>query len=198
MIQFLLVLVLSGSLSANPRTDFNRDGVVDFQDFLLLAQQFGTEQFDKRFDLDSNGELNLDDFMAFAEVFGTELSASKKADIPKNPKAEKLEEQAKGLRARGEYTKAIETYEKFMVLATDSLSLARGYKEIGLTYLEADSLDQAIQFLEKVLIGFGRVTDKQIRYELAGCSTVLGQAFYMKQDSLQAAWHWNQINLYLK
>lgn len=201
MIQFLLTLALAGQLVANPKADFDNNGKVDFADFLLLANQFGVEQFDPRFDLDSNGAVNIDDFVAFAEVFGTQLSASKKADVPKDTdlklEAAKLEEQAKDHRSKKEFAEAIEAYKKVLVLATDSLSMARGFKELGLTYWETDSLDQAIEMLEKVLLGFGESTDKEVRYELAGCATVLGQAFYLKQDTTRAKQYWKQIAGYL-
>ena len=57
---------------SNP--DFDGDGEVDFDDFVLFAQAFGTssddEQFDPRYDLDGDGEVGFGDFIAFAEKFG--------------------------------------------------------------------------------------------------------------------------------
>ena len=57
---------------SNP--DFNGDGEVDFDDFILFARAFGTssnnEQFDPRYDLDGDGQVGFDDFIAFAEKFG--------------------------------------------------------------------------------------------------------------------------------
>ena len=57
---------------SNP--DFNGDGEVDFDDFILFARAFGTssddEQFDPRYDLNGDGQVGFDDFIAFAEKFG--------------------------------------------------------------------------------------------------------------------------------
>ena len=57
---------------SNP--DFDGDGEVDFDDFILFAGAFGTssndERFDPRYDLDGDGEVGFADFIAFAEKFG--------------------------------------------------------------------------------------------------------------------------------
>ena len=57
---------------SNP--DFDGDGEVDFDDFILFARAFGTssndERFDPRYDLDGDGEVGFADFIAFAEKFG--------------------------------------------------------------------------------------------------------------------------------
>ena len=49
--------------------DFDTDGRVDFQDFLLFAEGFGS--VDLRFDLDHSGRVDFADFLAFARIFGT-------------------------------------------------------------------------------------------------------------------------------
>ena len=51
-----------------PEADFNADGNVDFQDFILLAQAFGTGQ--ALFDLDNDGVVGFGDFLLFARSFG--------------------------------------------------------------------------------------------------------------------------------
>jgi formylglycine-generating enzyme required for sulfatase activity len=54
--------------------DFDGNGKVDFDDFFLFADVFGTRpgdtRFDAKFDLDSSGVVDLDDFFAFAMRFG--------------------------------------------------------------------------------------------------------------------------------
>ena len=54
--------------------DFNGDGVVDFEDFLLFAQHFGTRAgdsgWDARFDLDGDGVVGFSDFLIFGGLFG--------------------------------------------------------------------------------------------------------------------------------
>lgn len=48
--------------------DFNGDGVVDFLDFMLFIEAFGTT--DPKYDLDRDGGIGLLDFLRFAEWFG--------------------------------------------------------------------------------------------------------------------------------
>ena len=66
-------LLVIGSLLGHGRNplyaDFDDDGRVDFQDFLLFAEAFGS--VDLRFDLDQSGRIDFADFLAFARIFGT-------------------------------------------------------------------------------------------------------------------------------
>ena len=48
--------------------DFDANGIVNFGDFILFAQAFGSEQ--SNFDLDGNGIVDFPDFILFAEQFG--------------------------------------------------------------------------------------------------------------------------------
>ena len=54
--------------------DVNGDGQVDFGDFVVFAQGFGTsrgdEGYDPRYDLDGDGTIGFSDFVIFAGVFG--------------------------------------------------------------------------------------------------------------------------------
>jgi uncharacterized protein (DUF1501 family) len=54
-------------------SDFNNDGVVDFQDFLQFADGF--QRGDTRFDLDGDGETGFTDFLEFARAFGRRRSS---------------------------------------------------------------------------------------------------------------------------
>ena len=58
--------------------DFDVDGDVDFDDFLLFAGVFGSQRedpgFDPRYDLDDSGGVGFDDFFIFAANFGREES----------------------------------------------------------------------------------------------------------------------------
>ena len=47
--------------------DFNSDGVIDFADFVLFAQGFGST--DPRFDLDGDGAVGFSDFIVFVTAF---------------------------------------------------------------------------------------------------------------------------------
>ena len=48
--------------------DFNGDGEINFADFFLFADAFGTT--DARFDLDGSGVVDFGDFFIFADAFG--------------------------------------------------------------------------------------------------------------------------------
>ncbi len=65
--------LLSGMVALSP--DFDGDGRVGFSDFLVFAENFGTQQgdgqYDARTDLDSDGAVGFSDFLIFAEAFGT-------------------------------------------------------------------------------------------------------------------------------
>ena len=55
-------------------SDFDSDGFVGFEDFLLFAQAFGLSAgdggFDAKFDLDGSGSVDFVDFLSFAQAFG--------------------------------------------------------------------------------------------------------------------------------
>ena len=57
-------------LSTQParNADFDANGIVDFGDFILFAQAFGSSQ--TSFDLDGNGSVDFPDFILFAEQYG--------------------------------------------------------------------------------------------------------------------------------
>ena len=48
--------------------DFDANGIVDFGDFILFAQAFGSNQIG--FDLDGNSRVDFSDFILFAKQFG--------------------------------------------------------------------------------------------------------------------------------
>ncbi len=62
-------------------SDFNGDGIVNFNDFVSFAQNFGkgpdNEDFNSRFDLDENGAVGFSDFVLFSQSFGKQVGASK-------------------------------------------------------------------------------------------------------------------------
>lgn len=55
--------------------DFNSDCTVDFQDFILFAQHFGSQSGDGRYeaiyDFNSDGQVSFPDFISFVQTFGT-------------------------------------------------------------------------------------------------------------------------------
>lgn len=54
--------------------DFNGDGRVGFDDFVLFVEQFGLsrgdEQYDAKYDLDEDGTIGFGDFLIFGRSFG--------------------------------------------------------------------------------------------------------------------------------
>jgi YVTN family beta-propeller protein len=52
------------------QADFDGNGQVDFGDFLLFVNVFGSDESDARFDLDADGRVSFSDFLLFAGVFG--------------------------------------------------------------------------------------------------------------------------------
>ena len=64
-------LTITGSaifIPADPRTDFNGSLTVDFYDFLLFSEAFGTAN--TTFDLDGSGTVDFPDFLIFVQNFG--------------------------------------------------------------------------------------------------------------------------------
>ena len=62
-----------GEVVGGLRGDFNDSGTVDFQDFFLFADAFGSDGLGPNapFDLDADGDVDFADFFAFADTFGT-------------------------------------------------------------------------------------------------------------------------------
>ena len=64
--------VFTACAHGNP--DLDGDGEIDFSDFVVFAQKFGTSRgddgYDVRCDLDSDGTIGFADFLIFARAFG--------------------------------------------------------------------------------------------------------------------------------
>ena len=71
-----LIFAVLGMLSVNQlpiaqsarNGDFDGNGIVDFGDFILFAQAFGSNQ--SQFDLDGSKSVDFADFILFAKQFG--------------------------------------------------------------------------------------------------------------------------------
>lgn len=65
---------ISKTTSGSLASDFDGNGVVDFDDFFAFAAVFGKKQgeagFNAKFDLSKNGVIDFDDFFIFAGDFG--------------------------------------------------------------------------------------------------------------------------------
>ena len=66
--------VIEIELPATGPFDYNQDEKVDFEDFFLFADHFGTRtgdpNWDPAYDADQNGSVNFEDFFKFADAFG--------------------------------------------------------------------------------------------------------------------------------
>ena len=72
--QFLLDLHRAVLRATTPASDFDGNGMVDFVDFTLFAQQFGSVS-SSVFDLSPDGQVNFADFLVFASDFGKQAGA---------------------------------------------------------------------------------------------------------------------------
>ena len=58
--------------------DFNRDGIVNFADFLAFGGQYGARQgdgrYDAKYDLDSDGAIGFGDFLIFGNSYGQDVA----------------------------------------------------------------------------------------------------------------------------
>lgn len=59
-------------IPANPRTDFDGNGTIDFADFLGFAAAFGTT--DVGYDVDQSGIVDFTDFLTFVENYGRSVA----------------------------------------------------------------------------------------------------------------------------
>jgi hypothetical protein len=71
----ILIVSLSGTgifIPADPRTDFDGSGRVEFSDFVAFAQNFGSSN--TAFDFDGSGRVDFADFLTFASSFGKSVT----------------------------------------------------------------------------------------------------------------------------
>jgi subtilisin-like proprotein convertase family protein len=68
------ITILSPSEAVPLRSDFDGNGKIDFGDFFLFADAFGTRSgqagYESKYDLDGDGVVDFEDFFAFAADFG--------------------------------------------------------------------------------------------------------------------------------
>ena len=70
--------VRTWDLEAIGAVDFDGSGLVDFNDFLLFARNFGKDElasdYDPVYDLNQDGQVNFPDFLEFVRHFGRSAS----------------------------------------------------------------------------------------------------------------------------
>ena len=191
----VLLAVFVGTILGKPSSDFDGDGEVAFPDFLLFASKFGST--DSRFDLNQSGEVDFEDFVVFAAEFDQKEYAAKTITMP-----EELESQAKALRESGNYSDAIQKYEDFLAAVTDSVSKAKGLKEIGITYMAMDSLDSAEKRFKQALETYGESSNKAVQVQMVWSNAHLGIINHQWRDKFQtivyleqARTHFSSLNI---
>ena len=92
----LIFLILSPQTStvalettAPPSLDFDGSGIVDFPDFLMFVNAFGSEEgqdkYDAKYDLNSDGKIAFEDLLIFTDNFGKNVAAQKRPTPPTSP-----------------------------------------------------------------------------------------------------------------
>ena len=76
-------LVLADVRDSDLRADFNRDGTVGFDDFLVVARNFGSQNASHaRGDVDGDGRVTFSDFLVLAQTFGDQPGLRRPRGIP--------------------------------------------------------------------------------------------------------------------
>ena len=76
-------LVLADVRESDLRADFNRDGTVGFDDFLVVARNFGSQNASHaRGDVNGDGRVTFSDFLVLAQTFGDQQYVRRVRGIP--------------------------------------------------------------------------------------------------------------------
>ena len=183
--------------------DFNRDGDVNFPDFIMFAKHFGSsygeDTYSIQFDLNRDGEIDFADFTAFAAEFGTTTHADKPADNKQDTelRALALEEAAKEYRTAGYYAQAVAAYQRMLALSTHSLHRARGMNQLGRIYTEMDSLSQAAETFKANLAEFRESGEEAIRFQVLWSNVHLARIDLLQDKEQRASLYLSQARLYL-
>ena len=167
--------------------DFNRDGEVNFSDFIMFAKHFGSsygeEAYSIQFDLNRDGEIDFADYTAFAAEFGTLTHADKVADNKQDTelRALALEEAAKEYRTAGNDAQAVAAYQRMLALSTHSLHRARGMTNLGRVLVAMDSLDLAEGQFKQALAAYSESTDRAVRVQMIWSNAYLGVINYQRE-----------------
>ncbi|MYF78867.1 MAG: hypothetical protein F4180_02960, partial [Chloroflexi bacterium] len=92
----LIFLILSPQTStvalettAPPSLDFDGSGIVDFPDFLMFVNAFGSkdgqDKYEAKYDLNSDGKIAFEDLLIFTDNFGKNVAAQKRPTPPTSP-----------------------------------------------------------------------------------------------------------------
>lgn len=186
---FLLLLIVPGSLFAQGKPDFNKDGKIDFADFVLFAKVYGSANV--IYDLDGDGTVGQGDFVLFAEAFNQPLSASKISAT-----AEEIEAAAKAYWESGNYTGSIQKYEEFLAAVKDPDSKVMALMQIGLAYMEMDSLNAAGSTFRKIIKDYdkGLALGAILKDYLADCNLALAEVYFRQNNAAATIKHLDSIS----
>lgn len=180
----VLTVIIAGAVFAST-TDFNKDGQIDFQDFVQFVSRFGAEAgdsgYEAKFDLDGSGKIDLTDFTMFAETFGQGPHSEKPALTP-----DELEALAKGLRSGGKPHQAIAGYEKLLEIATEPLRRARAMNSLGGLYSDIGNLEDAAAYYKRGVADYGDSEDSAVRAQVIWASIGFGTV-RLKQGEVSRA-----------
>ena len=193
---YFIVLLLASPLVA---ADFDKNGSVTFNDYILFAQRYGSVSGDgvyaPEFDLDNNDRVDRVDFILFAEAFGESHAASKAAldDLTKD----QLEALAKAAWSEKDYSSAAQRYRQFLARVTKPEDKAHGLKALGTTHVVLNNLEQAKTQLKKLFADYDKSKNQRIRSKLAEGSALLGYIYHSQGDAEKSLHYWRQIKDYL-
>ena len=75
--------------TAPPSLDFDGSGIVDFPDFLMFVNAFGSgegqDKYEAKYDLNSDGKIAFEDLLIFTDNFGKNVAAQKPPTPPTSP-----------------------------------------------------------------------------------------------------------------
>jgi len=75
--------------TAPPSLDFDGSGIVDFPDFLMFVNAFGSgegqDKYEAKYDLNSDGKIAFEDLLIFTDNFGKNVVAQKPPTPPTSP-----------------------------------------------------------------------------------------------------------------
>ena len=177
-------------------SDFDKDGLVTFTDYILFVQRYGSatgdELYAPEFDLDSNGKIDLNDFSLFAETFGNEVHADKRA-----LKADELEELAKILSENGKSELAIEKYKEVLAIAPNELQKARTLMHLGSLHLKIENLPKAEEYLKQGVNDFKESKNASVQYHLMWCVFILSEVERIQGNHGLASLYLAQTKMFL-
>ena len=177
----LVLVILVGVGFAAEYADFDEDGTVGFNDFIQLAQRYGSVAgdgvYNSRYDIDGNGRIDFGDYTLFAEVFGQPFHADK------TPISwEELEAIAKAHKDRGEFDQALAKLKEFVEHVRTPQAQARGLFQIGDIYATMGEREKARETHTQVLRRFHQSDIPAVRHQVIWSSIKLAKL----QDSESA------------